>query len=35
MRVRKDVIIVAVVRGKNKLVWKAVKMCDNAFTLRF
>ena len=40
MRVRKDVIIVAVVRGKNKRVWntasiKTVKICDNVFTLRF
>ena len=40
MRVRKDVIIVAVVRDKNKRVWntvniKTVKICDNGFTLRF
>ena len=40
MRVRKDVIIVAVVRGKNNTrEWntssvKTVKICDNRITLR-
>ena len=39
MRVRKDVVIVAVVRGKNKRVRntesiKSVKICDNRITLK-
>ena len=39
VHVSQDVIIVAVVRGKNKHVWntasvKTMKICDNVFTLR-
>ena len=39
MHVRKDVAIVAIVRGNNKRVWntasvKTVKICDNQITLR-
>ena len=39
MRVRKDVIIIAVVRGKNTREWntssaKTVKICDNRIALR-